>query len=197
MLSSACCIPGILGARNAVPCSLETSHLVRKVNDKQLKQMKTFTLSRPRQRVATGLCSMVLGSEGRPLTCREAEIWIMREPAISSFLCFFSPFTEAYRFIPAWCICSLYGPIIEANGTLYSSLSPGIYQTADGLIFLICLHFLPIEKSLIIMYFRRLCGAFHCPLLLPLHTIHVLASNIGLAIFAFHPFPKCQPRLLQ
>lgn len=50
-------MPGIvLWARNTAPCSPETDHLVRKVND--LKQMKMFTVNRPRQvvRASAILC---------------------------------------------------------------------------------------------------------------------------------------------
>lgn len=59
----------LLHARHysAAPCSLETYHLVKKVNKKQLKREKPFAMNMPKQQIVRDPCTTVVGGEGRSL----------------------------------------------------------------------------------------------------------------------------------
>lgn len=195
ILASAYCIPGIiLGTRNAVACSLETCHLVRKVNDKQPKTNENIHYGLAQTAHSETRAEWYWGVREGHSPGREAEIWMIREsqPYLPSCAFFPLPFPVAYRFIPAWCIHSLCLPIVEANGPLYSSLSPRIYQTAEGLTFLIYLYFLTSCWEVTNYYvFLETLLSFHCPLLLPLHTIH----HICCTCFWYRSCNVCFPSL--
>ena len=90
MFLSACDIPHIiLGTRCTAPCSFETYYLRRKLNNKQLRQVRMFTMTRARESSEREQCNSGLEGAGRPLASWGSWNLNKKDQAVSSFLCLF------------------------------------------------------------------------------------------------------------